>query len=30
MLVKKIIIDKADRLYQMPPELLDFARALGR
>jgi LL-diaminopimelate aminotransferase len=28
MLVKKVLIDRADRLYQMPPDILDFARPL--
>lgn len=28
MLVKKVLIDRADRLYQMPPDVLDFARPL--
>ncbi len=29
-MVKKILIEKADRLYQMAPELTDFARILPR
>jgi LL-diaminopimelate aminotransferase len=28
MLVKKVLIDRTDRLYQMPPDILDFARPL--
>jgi hypothetical protein len=28
MLVKKVLIDRADRFYQMPPDILDFARPL--
>lgn len=28
MLVKKVLIDRADRLYQMPPDVLDFARPI--
>ena len=28
MLVKKVLVDRTDRLYQMPPDLLDFARPL--
>jgi LL-diaminopimelate aminotransferase len=28
MLVKKVLIDRTDRLYQMPPDVLDFARPL--
>ncbi len=28
MLIKKVLIDRADRLYQMPPDILDFARPL--